>query len=137
MEIIIATTKKAIIDHFYVRGMVFVVEQGIDYEIEFDGQDVNSVLFVAYMNDKPVGAARLFQNKIGRLATIKTYRQKGVASSLMNAIERYAKENQFQSLVLHAQLYVKDFYLKRGYKPEGEIFQEAGIDHIKMTKHII
>jgi len=137
MEIVIANTKKEIIDHFYVRGMVFVVEQGIDYEIEFDGKDVNSVLFVTYMNGQAVGAARLYQNKVGRLATIKKYRQKGVASSLMDAIEQYAKDNRFQSLVLHAQLYVKDFYIKRGYKVEGEVFQEAGIDHIKMIKHMI
>jgi predicted GNAT family N-acyltransferase len=55
---------------------------------------------------------------------------------MMNRIETYAKENGMNELILHAQLYVKDFYLNRGYRPIGDIFQEADIDHIKMTKLI-
>jgi len=136
MRVVVAKTQKEITDNFYVRGMVFVVEQEIDYEIEFDGLDGSSILFVAYIDDLPVGAARLYKNKVGRVATLKKYRKQGVASAIMNKIEAYAIDNNNKELVLHAQLYVKDFYLKRGYVPEGEIFQEAEIDHIKMTKVI-
>jgi predicted GNAT family N-acyltransferase len=136
MDVYIAKNQKEITDHFYVRGMVFVVEQKIDYEIEFDGLDKDCVLFVAYLDDKPVGAARLYKNKVGRVATLKDFRQRGVATAIMNAIEDYAKEKGMKELILHAQLYVKDFYLHRGYDPIGEIFQEADIDHIKMVKRI-
>jgi len=136
MRVVVAKTQKEITDNFYVRGMVFVVEQEIDYEIEFDGLDGSSILFVAYIDDLPVGAARLYKNKVGRVATLKKYRKQGVASAIMNKIEAYAIDNNNKELVLHAQLYVKDFYLKRGYVPEGEIFQEAEIDHIKMIKVI-
>ena len=136
MKVVLAKTQKEITDNFYVRGMVFVVEQKIDYEIEFDGLDGESVLFVAYIDGFPVGAARLYKNKVGRVATLKDYRHRGVASKIMEAIESYAKEKQINELVLHAQLYIKDFYLHRGYIPEGDIFQEADIDHIKMTKKI-
>jgi predicted GNAT family N-acyltransferase len=136
MDVLIAKSQKEITDHFYVRGMVFVVEQAIDYEIEFDGLDGECILFVAYIEGKPVGAARLYKNKVGRVATLKDFRQRGVATAIMNLIESYAKENGMKELVLHAQLYVKDFYLNRGYRPIGEIFQEADIDHIKMTKII-
>jgi predicted GNAT family N-acyltransferase len=136
MDVLIAKSQKEITDHFYVRGMVFVVEQKIDYEIEFDGLDGECVLFVAYLNHQPVGAARLYKNKVGRVATLKDFRQRGVATAMMNRIETFAKENGMKELILHAQLYVKDFYLNRGYRPIGDIFQEADIDHIKMTKLI-
>ncbi|MFP4479131.1 MAG: GNAT family N-acetyltransferase, partial [Candidatus Izemoplasmatales bacterium] len=132
----VAKTQKEITDNFYVRGMVFVVEQEIDYEIEFDGLDGESVLFVAYIDELPVGAARLYKNKVGRVATLKDYRKQGVASAIMRKIEDYALDNNIKELVLHAQLYIKDFYLKRAYVPQGEIFQEANIDHIKMAKVI-
>ncbi|QWC00062.1 GNAT family N-acetyltransferase [Mycoplasmatota bacterium] len=134
MKVLVAKNQKEITDNFYVRGMVFVVEQEIDYEMEFDGLDGESILFVAYINNQPVGAARLYKNKIGRVATLKEYRRKGVASAIMDKIEAYALENKINKLVLHAQLYIKDFYSHRGYVSEGNIFQEADIDHIKMTK---
>lgn len=136
MEVRIAKTQKEITDHFYVRGMVFVVEQEIDYQIEFDGLDGECVLFIAYMDDIPVGAARLYNNKVGRVATLKDYRHQGVASALMEAIESYAKSQGMEALILHAQLYIKDFYLHRAYIPQGQIFQEADIDHIKMIKKL-
>ncbi len=134
MEILVATTQEQITDHFYVRGMVFVVEQKIDYEIEFDGLDGECVLFIVYKNQKPVAAARLYGNKVGRVATLKEYRKQGIATALMQFIENYATLHQIEKLKLHAQLYVKDFYIHLGYQPVGAIFQEADIDHIKMIK---
>lgn len=136
MKVVLAKTQEEITDNFYVRGMVFVVEQKIDYEIEFDGLDSKCSLFVCYMDGKAVGAARLYKNKIGRVATLKAYRNNGVAKAVMNYIENYAKAIGLHQLKLHAQLYVKDVYLKCGYTPMGDIFQEADIDHIKMIKDI-
>ena len=129
-------SQKELLDNVLVRGKVFVVEQAIDYEVEFDGLDDICILFTAYDVDIPIGAARLYKNKVGRVATLKEYRKKGVATSIMNKIEEYAKENKIDLLILNAQLQVKDFYLHLGYIPEGEIFKEADIDHIKMTKEI-
>ena len=136
MKVVVAKTQKEILDNVLVRGKVFVVEQVIDWEIEFDGLDDVCVLFTVYIEDVPVGAARLYKNKIGRVATLKEYRKKGVAKLIMKKIEEYAKENNINVLALNAQLQVKNFYLHLGYIPEGEIFQEADIDHIKMTKEI-
>lgn len=137
MKVIIATTKQEIIDHFMIRGKVFIIEQEIDWEIEFDGLDERCVLFNAYIDNTIVGAARLYHNKVGRVATLKEYRSKGVATALMASIEAYAKKEKISPLVLHAQMYVKDFYLHLGYEPVGEIFQEADIDHVKMVKEIL
>jgi predicted GNAT family N-acyltransferase len=136
MKVVVSKTQKELLDNVLVRGKVFVVEQEIDWDIEFDGLDDICVLFTAYIDDLPVGAARLYKNKVGRVATLKEYRKKGIATSIMEKIEEYASENKIKLLKLNAQLQVKDFYLHLGYVPQGEIFQEADIDHIKMTKEI-
>lgn len=136
MNVVEAKTQKEIIDNVLVRGKVFVVEQEIDWEIEFDGLDDQCVLFNVYKDSIPVGAARLYKNKVGRVATLKEYRKQGIATLIMKKIEEYAFNNDIKLLKLNAQLQVKDFYFNLGYVPEGKIFQEADIDHIKMTKKI-
>ena len=134
MKVVVAKTQKEIIDNMLVRGYVFVIEQAIDWEIEYDGLDQECILFTAYINDLAVGAARLYKNKIGRVATLKEYRKQGIGAAIMQAIEKYAKENKIPYLKLHSQVYIKDFYENLGYITEGEIFQEAKIDHISMKK---
>lgn len=136
MKVIVAQTKKELVDHFMIRGQVFIIEQDIDWAIEFDGLDDECILFNAYMDNKIVGAARLYQNKVGRVATLKDYRNHGVGTALMDFIEKYAKDHGIHTIVLNAQLYIKDFYDHLGYHAVGEIFQEADIDHIKMIKEL-
>ncbi|QMS85601.1 GNAT family N-acetyltransferase [Candidatus Xianfuyuplasma coldseepsis] len=136
MKVIIANTQKELVEHFMIRGQVFIIEQEIDWAIEFDGLDHECVLFNAYIDDTIVGAARLYHNKVGRVATLKQYRKHGVGTALMDAIESYAKTKGINTLVLNAQLYIKDFYDHLGYIAEGDIFQEAEIDHIRMIKKL-
>lgn len=133
-KVVVAKTQKEILDNCYVRGQVFIIEQEIDWEIEFDGLDPESVLFTAYIDETAVGAARLYGNKVGRVATLSGHRKKGVASAIMKHIEEYAKENGISKLKLHAQSHVKDFYIHLGYVPYGTIFFEAEIEHIAMEK---
>ncbi len=135
MKVVIAKTQKEIIDNMLIRGNVFVIEQAIDWEIEYDGLDQECVLFTAYNGKLAVGAARLYKNKVGRVATLKEYRKQGIGTLIMEGIEQYAKDNKMPYLKLHAQLYVKDFYEHLGYTVEGEIFQEAEIDHVLMKKY--
>lgn len=136
MRLLIAKTQPEIVDHFLVRGEVFIKGQQIDWDIEFDGLDQDCVLFNAYLDDVCIGAARLHHNKVGRVATLEDYRRQGVATALMAFIEDYAKDQGIPELVLHAQMHVKDFYERLGYVAEGGIFQEADIDHVRMTKAI-
>lgn len=136
MKVVHATTKDEILDNILIRGIVFIKGQEIDWEIEFDGLDNECELFTAYIDNKPVGAARLYKNKVGRVATLKEYRKQGIGSEIMKFIEQFAKEKRLNELVLNAQLYIADFYEHLGYKRVGEVFQEADIDHIKMKKEI-
>ena len=103
MIVKIAQTQKEIIDNFLVRGEVFIIGQNIDWAIEFDGLDQDCVLFTAYLDDKAVGAARLHKTKIGRLATLSSYRKLGVATAIMIKIEEYAKNNGIKELKLNSQ----------------------------------
>ncbi len=136
IEILHATTKEQILDNVLIRGIVFIKGQNIDWEIEFDGLDNECELFTAYVDSEPVGAARLYKNKVGRVATLKDYRKQGIGRKMMEFIETFAKEKGLSTLVLNAQLYVAGFYEHLGYKKVGDIFQEADIDHIKMVKEL-
>jgi len=137
MKCVIAKTQKEITDNFLVRGMVFVIEQKIAWEIEFDGLDDRSILFTAYLDDIPVGAGRLYQYKIGRVSTLKEYRKMGIGALIVEEIEKFAKRNKFPFLKLHSQVEVMDFYINLGYEAMGDIFKEADIDHILMKKTMI
>ena len=39
-------------------------------------------------------------------------------------------------MVLHAQTQAQGFYAANGYEPEGELFMEAGIEHVRMSKDL-
>lgn len=136
MKVIVVKTKNEALDNIWIRGQVFIIGQDIDWEIEVDGLDKESVLFNVYIDDLVVGAARLYKNKVGRVATLESHRGLGVGKAVMAFIEDYAKENNITELKLNAQMYVKDFYKKLGYVEEGEIFLEADIEHIAMKKKL-
>ena len=74
--------------------------------------------------------------KIGRMAIKKNFRRIGVGGLVLNFLETKAKENGLSKLTLHAQNYVRNFYLYHGYETEGKLFNEAAIEHIKMNKKI-
>ena len=89
-------------------------------------------------NGQIVGTGRLViegnRGRIGRMAVKKELRGRGVGKGLMDMLESEAKKRRMEEIYLHAQVYVKDFYAKRGYIPRGEEFDEAGIAHIEMYK---
>ncbi|MCF7926817.1 MAG: GNAT family N-acetyltransferase [Candidatus Izimaplasma sp.] len=136
MIIIEAKTKNEIIDHFTVRGEVFIIGQNIDWDEEFDGLDKDCVLFNAYLDNKVIGAARMYNNKVGRVAVLEKYRRQGVGREIMEYIELYALKHNIKELVLNSQTYISQFYEELGYKKLGDVFKEAKIDHIKMIKKI-
>lgn len=136
MRIVKCKTQKEILDNILVRGNVFIVGQQIDWEIEFDGLDEVCTLYVAYIDNEAVGAARLYHDKVGRVATIAAHRNKGVATKLMTFIEADARTSGIDTLKLNAQLYIAEFYIRRGYIKQGSSFYEAGIEHIHMTKKL-
>lgn len=125
----------------YVRREVFMKEQNIDISEEIDTFDIiddNKVVhFYITSDDILVGCSRILINedyiKIGRVAILQEHRKKGYALEMLSEIEKYFKRNNY---VLEAQLYVTSLYEKAGYTSEGDIFLDAGIEHVKMVKNV-
>ncbi len=124
-----------------IRTQVFQIEQGVDPEIEFDGKDETAEHLLAYLDNQPVGTARIrYLNpktaKIERLAVLSTARGLGIGKKLMEKAVEVAAQNDVEEVVIHAQDYVKSLHQKIGFEQVGERFDEAGIPHVKMLKRL-
>lgn len=122
-----------------IRRKVFVEEQGVPEEEELDGKDPESVHVLLEKEGKFIGTARIrkIDNgtfKIERVAILKEERGKGHGRFLMESIEKELSSKGVQKIVLNAQIQVRKFYERLGYREEGEIFYEANIPHVKMVK---
>ena len=134
----IAIHQKERKDAFALRKDVFIVEQNVPKDLELDEFDKDAIHVVAKKNNKVVGTGRMVLEKnrgrIGRIAVEKEKRKKGIGKQLMLSLEQEAQKRNLREIYLHAQLNAKLFYEKLGYQPRGEVFNEAGIDHIEMYK---
>ena len=124
-----------------IRQAVFQAEQGVEPELDFDGKDETSEQIIAYLDSKAVGTARIRSldertAKIERLAVLPTVRGLGIGQQIMEKALEIAAENNIQEVVIHAQQYIIRLHQKLGFEPEGEIFEEAGIPHVKMSKKL-
>lgn len=119
-----------------IRREVFVVEQQVPEEDEWDSYDETATHFLATLpSGEAVGTARfLSSGKITRMAVCKPYRNRQVGSHILTAVLKHAAENGFQTVHLDAQIAAVPFYEKFGFVRAGEVFQDAGIDHMHMTR---
>ncbi|MGO0062168.1 GNAT family N-acetyltransferase [Brevibacillus fluminis] len=129
---------------FFVRRAVFIDEQQVPEEIEMDQFDERfspTIHFVATKGTQPVGAARLRTyadgiGKVERVAVTETERGTGLGRALMEVLEQTARGQGYEKLKLNAQCHAQRFYEKLGYEQVGEMFVEAGIDHVAMEKKL-
>lgn len=123
-----------------LRRAVFVDEQGVDPTLDADGLDESATQFLAWANGVPIGTARLRivdgAAKAERVAVLDDFRGHGVGRKLMDAIETHARAQAHTAIVVHAQVAVVPFYERLGYAASGEVFDEAGIPHRRMTRGI-
>jgi len=117
-----------------VRDAVFVIEQRIPAEIEWDEQDPHSLHLIARdVEHNPIGTGRLSpEGKIGRLAVLSAWRHQGVGKSIMTALLTEAQKRGWPEVSLSAQTSVLGFYERFGFVTAGETFIEAGIPHQAM-----
>ena len=116
-----------------IREQVFIQEQQIAVEDEWDAEDAVSLHFVVYDQDQPIATARLLKNNsVGRVAVLKSHRGVGIGKLLMQQIIQQAKHQQREFLKLSSQVHAIQFYAGLGFKVEGEQYLDCGIPHIEM-----
>lgn len=139
LRICLAELPKDLPQIYQIRYLVFQIEQGVEPELEFDGKDDTSTHFLVYLEEKPVGTARVrflqpHIAKVERVAVLSKLRGKGIGYRLMEYILDYLATQNVREVCMHAQTPVRMFYEKLGFEAEGEVFEEAGIPHITMRK---
>jgi predicted GNAT family N-acyltransferase len=119
-----------------LRKVVFIIEQNVPQEEEWDGNDEDSWHWLATDDeDRPIGTARLLPlGQIGRMAVIQEYRGLKVGQALLEAAVEKARRLGFESVYLNAQSHALGFYERSGFVTEGEEFMEAGIPHQRMSQ---
>jgi YbgC/YbaW family acyl-CoA thioester hydrolase len=122
-----------------IRTEVFVNEQRIPAELEWDEADATAVHAVAYNRlGQAVATGRLLPAqdgiaKIGRMAVHQVLRGGGFGEQVLRALAQQALARGDRGIELHAQRTARDFYARLGFEPQGEPYEEAGIPHITMT----
>jgi len=113
-----------------VRKRVFVVEQKVPPELEFDETDPVSVHVLAFVNAKPVATGRISPDgKIGRMAVLKNFRKKGIGLKILLRLIDIGRRRGLNKIYLSAQRHAIPFYEKAGFTARGPVYAEAGIDH--------
>ena len=120
-----------------IRRQVFIEEQNVPEELEWDEYDESSIHFLALHDGKAIAVARLKPDgQIGRMAVLSSYRQQGIGSRLLVFILKFAASKNLDQVYLHAQTSAIPFYEKHGFITQGAIFYEANIPHRGMLKKI-
>ena len=123
-----------------VRTEVFVQEQQIPLEMEWDEDDATALHAVAFNRlGMPVATGRLLQHapgvaRIGRMAVTRVLRGGGLGRDLLRALMQAAAQRGDHEVMLHAQRSAEGFYAAQGFVARGQPFDEAGIAHIEMYR---
>lgn len=121
-----------------IRTKVFIEEQRVPAELEWDGQDIDSTHFIACDSDNRIlGCIRLTPaGQLSRLCVLEQSRNQGIGSALVKAAENHAREQGMKEVFLHAQTHATSFYEAAGFSVNGGIFVEADIPHRQMFKEL-
>jgi YbgC/YbaW family acyl-CoA thioester hydrolase len=123
-----------------IRTEVFVQEQKIPAEMEWDAADESCTHAVAYNRfGVALGTGRLLEHvpgvaKIGRMAVVQTMRGSRIGRAVLDALMQAARESGDREVILHAQMTAAAFYTRAGFVQRGPVFDEAGIPHVEMVR---
>jgi predicted GNAT family N-acyltransferase len=121
-----------------LRHEVFVEEQGVPPELEIDEHDKDALHLVALENGRMIGTCRVLkagdQAKFGRLVVALPARGRGIGNALLGEAERRARALGCEQMVLTAQTSAVGLYERAGYTARGDVFMDAGIEHMTMEK---
>ena len=138
---------------YALRHEVFVIGQDVPPELERDELDATADHAVAVEGGRTVGTGRLVNGRIGedlrlvpgtpgtigtigRMAVVAAARGSGVGRALLDVLVERAGSLGLPAVELHAQLHAKDFYDRAGFEPFGDVYIEAGIEHVGMRREL-
>jgi predicted GNAT family N-acyltransferase len=125
-----------------IRQRVFVEEQACPPEEEWDEWDATATHLLAEVDGQPVATARFRGYELGgrpfakleRFAVVPEHRGSGLGRWIVRATMEAARTAGFERFVLHAQAHLEAFYGGLGFRRVGDVFWEAGIEHVKMIR---
>jgi len=118
-----------------IREAVFIAEQSVPPELEWDGDDEEAIHFLALENDYPIGTARLLTDgQIGRVSVLRDWRGMNIGDALMRAVIAEAERRDLREQRLTAQVHATRFYERLGFEVVSEEFLEAGLPHVDMLR---
>ena len=138
---------------YALRHDVFVRGQGVPEELERDELDAEADHAVALLGGLVVGTGRLVDGRIdddsrfvpgtagtvgtiGRMAVADSARGTGIGRALLDLLVARAAERGLPTVELHAQVHARGFYERAGFVPFGEVYLEAGIEHVGMRREL-
>lgn len=137
-KLILCTTKDELLEHYLIRKAVFIDEQKISYEDEYDFQEKEALPYLFFYEGKAIGSARINIKedyaKLERICILKPYRGLGLGKKLLEELMKRAQNKGINKFILGAQAYAVPFYEKLGFKVASEMYYDAGIPHYKMKK---
>jgi predicted GNAT family N-acyltransferase len=129
-------------DHAWLRAVreeVFVREQGVPPDLEWDGLDAGCRHVLAESDaGQAIGTGRLLPDgHLGRMAVLRGWRSRGVGAAMLEFLLAEARRLGMAEVVLNAQTHALPFYARHGFVAEGAPFPEAGIPHqtMRLTLH--
>jgi predicted GNAT family N-acyltransferase len=138
IEVRPARDEREVVAALDLRHEVFCVEQGVTLDEERDGRDGGALHLVAVDDGVVIGTCRLLVEgttvKLGRMAVARSRRGLGLARALLREADGQARALDAERIVLGAQLTAQALYERAGYEPYGEVFLDAGIEHVMMGR---
>ena len=116
-----------------VRTPVFIEEQAVTPEFEWDAVDASAVHLLATLHHAPIACLRIIDyKKIGRMAVLKDYRGRGLGAALLFEAVAICKKQGSKSVYLSAQTHAIGFYIKAGFKQISDEYCDVDIPHVDM-----
>ena len=120
---------------YAVRTKVFVEEQHVDPELEYDEFEETAHHYIAFYDDLVVGTARWRETgkgiKLERFAVLPEFRNRGIGEVILKEVLKDVIPLE-KMIYLHSQVKAVPFYERNGFEKTGEQFTEAGIGHFLM-----
>lgn len=126
-----------------LREQVLMRPIGIRYNENISVLDAQSRHFAAFLEADLVGIVLMLPQgdpqkwRLRQMAVRPDVQRMGIGRSLVGFAEQWARDQSIDEIILHARVSALDFYLRLGYRVQGEVFEEVGIDHRLMTKRLI